>query len=119
VSDLDDQLAMTDETWLELVQVGAVEGSDLLVEFAYNAPFATAAEALAHDLESTSVTVHAGSNRVGLRQRRTASWVGGFMFVECASQDTLRQWVTEMVKVGEKHGCTFDGWDAEAPRPPR
>lgn len=106
---------MTDETWKQLLAVGVVEGSDLLVDFYFDAPSPESAEALAKSLEPEATTVHTRTGRVGLLRRRNESRVSGFMYVEAVSRDRLRDWVSRMVITGENHGCRLDGWGAEAP----
>lgn len=51
VSNLDDQLAMTDETWSLVNEDGLAEHEPLAAEFLHDAPSEDAAQALARELE--------------------------------------------------------------------
>lgn len=80
-------------------------------------PSETAAQALADELRPRSNQVHVTSHRTGLIRRRVAWSVAGFTLIDSPSKKTLQHWVTDMVIAGERNGCAFDGWGAEAPAP--
>lgn len=100
------QLAMTDETWERMLQVGFVPERPISLEFFYL--FGSKAEAeglrdfLSGEVEYESV-VHAHADEWKLSGRTTEGIV---------NIAVLREWVEWMVLAGFQFGGVFDGWGA-------
>ena len=105
-STLQEQLAMNEQTWSTLQENGVDDSTELSLDFAYDAPGETEAEALATHLRAETdyeVSVEDG-------------WVSGSTKPMRVSREILDQWVERMVAAGAEHGpCQFDGWGAELP----
>ncbi len=100
------QRAMNAQTWATLQEHGVTEGTDLRLDFTFQAPNKHAAEELAAYLrQETDYDVSASKNAVtGSTQPTTVS------------PSVLDEWVGWMVAAGyEKGRCRFDGWGAAVP----
>jgi hypothetical protein len=109
------QLDLNRVTWAAFQEHGVRDGTELLLDYFYDAPGQAEAEALATRIRAeTDYTVEAGSAKAGLLGRRR--WhVNGTTGPTPASLATLDEWVTRMVELGRAHGCEFDGWGAPIP----
>ncbi len=109
------QLEMTTSTWAALQKEGIKEGDIRAVDFFFDARDETNAQALGAALEDGHASSADVSNqRVGLLRRKVVWSVSGTTAPLRLSVDSLRDWVTTMVKLGAKHDAVFDGWGTQA-----
>ena len=104
---LEHQIRMNRTTWKVLVENGFKSGSPASVDFFYHAQNRAAAEAICAALCSagTQATTY---SRGWLWFRQWS--VTGSSQEPSITLERLDAWVTEMVELGARHSCDFDGW---------
>ena len=104
-------LAMNQQTWRRLQELGVTRSTSLRLDFSYRAPDRQSAEALRDLLvDQTDYDVHAGDSGPLPSKEWT---VQGTTQSTTISPEILDQWVDWMVTAGLERGCEFDGWGTE------
>jgi hypothetical protein len=103
------QLARTRALWHSIEVRGVREGTELTLDFSFEAPSLSRASALCELLRretdySVDVSAHEDEWTVSGHTQRAA-----------ISLAILEQWVDWMVAAGEQTGAIFDGWGTELP----
>lgn len=103
------QLELTRATWARLQEHGVSDGSELRLEFFYEAPTNARANELMRFLTQETdyeVRVTADEDQWMLRGRTRPA---------ALSLIIVEQWVDWMLTAGLSFDCLFDGWGAEIP----
>ena len=101
-------LAMNQQTWRRLQELGVTTSTSLRLDFSYRAPERKAAEAL-KDLLADQTDYDVQVERSGSLPPKEWS-VQGTTQSTTISLEVLDQWVDWMVSAGLERGCEFDGW---------
>ncbi len=108
------QLEMTGKTWATLQKEGIEESEQRSVDYFFDAPDESRAQALATALEAQGAPpADVTSQRVGFIRKKVVWSVSGTTAPLSMSLDSLRDWVTDMVELGATHDTPFDGWGTE------
>jgi hypothetical protein len=108
---LSKQLAMNQQTWQRLQELGVTPTTTLRLDFSYRAPDRKSAEALRDLLaEQTDYDVNLRSSGSLPSEKWT---VQGTTQATTISAEILDQWVDWMVTAGLERGCEFDGWGTQ------
>ena len=104
-------LAMNQQTWRRLQELGVTTSTSLRLDFSYRAPDRKAAEALKDLLaEQTDYDVQVARSGSLLSEKWS---VQGTTQSTTISPEVLDQWVDWMVAAGLERGCEFDGWGTQ------
>ncbi|SRR6266496_3355151 len=108
------QLAMTRQTWAALLKHGITEGTELRLDFSYNAPSRKAAEDLYALLQTETdykLTIESSGSCLSRKWR-----LEGTTQAMAVSPAVLDEWVTSMVNAGTQLSCKFDGCGTSVPK---
>ncbi|MEY4387571.1 MAG: hypothetical protein RLY20_2854 [Verrucomicrobiota bacterium] len=104
---LRNRLAISRQALGLLTQLMNINGIRRPLEFCYDAPSSEAAEALLRRLQDDRGYV-AEAMVLGVGPEHVV--VIGVSVTVGLSDSEIEVWVNHMVKIGEEHGCRFDGW---------
>jgi hypothetical protein len=101
------QLEMNEHAWKILQNNGINAGDEFCFNFRFAAPNHACGESLKDSVSrKTDYTVHSTSESRYKKNRL----VEGTTKPLKVSKEAIDKWVSEMVKLGLQHDCTFSGW---------
>jgi len=105
-SNLKKQVELAPQTLKQLREIGVTDDKQLKLEFFFYANTLDKVQNLSYELLKLNYEVHAGQSQGDTKLFIANGWTTRMKM----DNETVERWTKEMVEVGYKFDCDFDGW---------